>query len=286
MTRRTILIAVAVVLVLAAGFWAVDRFNRPPRYLTAPLPATVHLEDMTWVELREALRAGHVVALVPTGGTEQNGPHGILGKHNYIIKHTAEAVAVKLGNAVVTPVLAYVPEGDIDKREGHMAFPGTLSVPEDVFAAVLEATARSLKAHGFKLIAFLGDSGGNQAAQSAVADKLTREWTRDGVRVLHVARYYDPEKNGGMAYLLEQGESRKTIGRHMGIRDTSELMAVRPEGVRADRLEAQDGYDEPTGADGDPTRASPERGRKLLTFKIDAAVQDIQAAMKEMAISR
>jgi creatinine amidohydrolase len=283
MSRRAILIISLVVAVLALGGLVLHQKSRAPKFLTAPLPGTVYMEDMTWVELREAIRTGYTTVIVPTGGTEQNGPHGVLGKHNFIVRQAAGEIAAKLGKTVVAPVIKYVPEGDIDSREGHMAFPGTLSVPEEVFAAVLEATARSLKAHGFKLIAFIGDSGGNQAAQRHVADKLTQDWLADGVRVVHVERYYDAEQNGGMAYLLRQGESRESIGRHMGIRDTSELMAVYPEGVRMDRLEQAVGsYHEPTGVDGDPTRATAARGRKLLDLKVAAAVEDIAKVRKDM----
>lgn len=283
MTRQNILIACVVVAALALAGLMLHQQSRAPKFLSAPLPGTVYMADMTWVEVREAMRAGYTTVIVPTGGTEQNGPHGVLGKHNFIVRQTAGEIAAKLGKTVVAPVMAYVPEGDIDTKEGHMAFPGTLSLPEDVFAAVLEATARSLKAHGFKLIVFIGDSAGNQAAQSAVAEKLTESWQQDGVRVLQVERYYDPEKNGGMAYLLGDGESRETIGYHMGIRDTSELMAAYPEGVRTDRLEQmQSRYSEATGANGIPSRATPARGRKLLDLKVAAAVEDIAAARKEM----
>ncbi len=73
-------------------------------------------------------------------------------------------IARRLGKTLVAPVIAYVPEGNIDPPEGHMTSPGTISLPEPVFAAVLEATARSFIATGFKTILFIGDSGGNQAA--------------------------------------------------------------------------------------------------------------------------
>ena len=260
------------------AFGALAAWSRP---LTAPPPDSVYLEQMTWVELRELVGQGATTVIVPTGGVEQNGPHLVLGKHNHIVRQAAGRVAEALGQTVVAPVIAYVPEGDIERREGHMAFTGTLSLPEEVFAAVLEHTARSLRAHGFTLIAFLGDSGGNQAAQAAVAEKLNAEWAGGGVRVLHVGDYYDPLANGQVAWLREQGESDSAIGSHAGIRDSSELMAVFPEGVRPDRLARNGGfaYTEPTGVIGDPTRASAERGEALLRLKVDAALRQIRAAL-------
>ncbi len=249
-----------------------------PGSLTAPLPETVYLEEMTWVEVREAIDQGRTTVIVPTGGTEQNGPHAVLGKHNYIARRTAGWIALALGDALVAPVIPIVPEGGIEPPEGHMNFAGTISLPEEVFAAVLEYTARSLRAHGFRVIAFIGEHGGNQAAQQAVADKLNAEWAGSGTRVLHVGDYY--AANGQWDWLVAEGESADTIGLHAGIRDTSELMAVYPEGVRQDRVAPNGGpANEPTGVNGDPTRASAERGEALLRLKVEAALRQIRDAL-------
>ena len=96
------------------------------------------LEDLTWTEVSDALAAGTTTVIIPTGGTEQNGPHMVLGKHNVLVKHKAGEVAGRLGNALVAPVMAYVPEGDIDPPTGHMRFPGTITTPPDVFEQVPE----------------------------------------------------------------------------------------------------------------------------------------------------
>lgn len=90
---------------------------------------TVFMEDMTWQEIRQAIQSGASTVIIPTGGTEQNGPHVILGKHNYIVRYTAGKIAEQLGNTLVTPTIAYVPEGNITPPEGHMRFTGTLSIP-------------------------------------------------------------------------------------------------------------------------------------------------------------
>ena len=248
------------------------------RSLTTAPPDTVHLEELTWVEVRESIRRGKTVAIVPTAGLEQNGPHMVLGKHGYVVRHTAERIAKALGNALVAPVLNYVPEGPVDPPEGHMRFAGTISLPEPVFAAVLDAAARSLRAHGFTLICFLGDSGGNQATQAEVAERLNAEWAGSGAAVLHVGDYY--AANGQVDWLLAEGETREAIGSHAGIRDTSELMAAFPEGVRADMAARNGGrYLERTGVNGDPTRASAAIGRRMLELKVAAAFAQIRAAL-------
>src|SRR5947208_17145176 len=94
-------------------------------WLAATLPAfaqTVRLEEMTWTELRDRIAAGSTTVLIPIGGTEQNGPHMVLGKHNARARVLADEIAKRLGNAVVAPDVSYVPD------EGHMKYSGTISI--------------------------------------------------------------------------------------------------------------------------------------------------------------
>jgi creatinine amidohydrolase/Fe(II)-dependent formamide hydrolase-like protein len=248
------------------------------RPLTAPLPNTVKIADMTWVEVRSALNAGYTRVIVPSGGIEQNGPHMILGKHDRIVGWTAERIANELGHTLVTPVVSFVPEGDYAPASGHMRFPGTIGVPEGVFADVLDGIARSLKAGGFKTICFVADHGASIKPQSEVAARLSREWAAEGVKVISVNDYYEAAGDDQNRYLEAQGETPATIGQHAGITDTSELMAVHPQGVDLTRLANLPFRAEPTGVDGDPRRASQGRGQALLEFKIKAAVRQIKLA--------
>src|SRR5213595_2006765 len=98
----------------------------------------VWLDDYTWTELATALNAGKTTIILPTGGTEQNGPHMALGKHNTRARVNAEAIARRLGNALVAPVLAYVPEGSVEPPTGHMRYAGTITLPDPWFEKVLE----------------------------------------------------------------------------------------------------------------------------------------------------
>jgi creatinine amidohydrolase len=157
-----------------------------------PLPpsSSVWMEEMTWMDVRDALKAGKTTAIIPTGGMEPNGPWLVTGKHNYVLHANCEAIARKMGNALCAPIVKYVPEGDYNTKSGHMASPGTITMREDTYRAVLEDIARSLKAHGFKQIFFIGDSGGNQAGQRAIAEKLNAEWSANPL-VAHIQQYYD-----------------------------------------------------------------------------------------------
>ena len=156
-----------------------------PTMTTAPAsktptkaPDTVFVDELTWEENRDAMKAGKTVFIVPIGGTEKNGYHMVLGKHNYTVTHAANVMARKLKNALVVPTLQYVPEGDPDRQNS-----GAISLPSPAYDGVLDAIARSLKAHGATDILFIGDSGGNQNGMTAVATKLNEEWKGGGTRV-------------------------------------------------------------------------------------------------------
>lgn len=153
-------------------------------------PNTVWMEEMTWMDVRDALKAGKTTAIISTGGMEPNGPWLATGKHNYVLQSNCDAIARKLGNALCAPIVKFVPEGDIEKKTGHMASPGTISMREETFRGILRDTAESLQAHGFKTIVFIGDSGGNQAGQKAIAEELTKKWAGNALAV-HVQEYYD-----------------------------------------------------------------------------------------------
>ena len=167
-----------------------------------PAPDTVWLEEMTWMDVRDALASGKTTAIVPTGGMEPNGPWLVTGKHNYVLHANCDAVARTLGNAICTPIMKFVPEGTIEPPSGHMRSPGTISVREETFRAMLTDIAHSLKTHGFRNIIFIGDSGGNQAGQRAVAETLNAEWN-GGPVVAHVQEYYDYA--GARRYMAYRG---------------------------------------------------------------------------------
>jgi creatinine amidohydrolase/Fe(II)-dependent formamide hydrolase-like protein len=243
---------------------------------SAQMPDTVFIERLTWDEVRDSMAAGKTTVIVPTGGTEQNGPHMAIGKHNVRVTANAETIARRLGNALVAPTMAYVPEGTIDPPSGHMRYPGTISLPDPVFREVLEYAARSLKQHGFRDIVFIGDSGPNQAGQIAVAAKMNAEWAGTNVRVHAVDSYYRGDLEGDAAEMIKRGIRKDEIGNHADVNDTSRLMAVDPSMVRISKLQAADGKN---GIQGDPRRASAEIGWALNERTMARTVDLIQKAV-------
>ena len=244
------------------------------------------LEDLTWPELRDRIAAGTTTALVPIGGTEQNGPHMVLGKHNVRVRVLAGRIAQKLGDAVVAPVLAYVPEGSIDPPSAHMRYTGTISIPEPAFEAVLEGTARSLRQHGFRTIVFLGDHGGYQQSQERVAARLNREWSAPRsrnapARVVALTEFYRVTQTGYVDALKARGVAVDEIGVHAGLADTSLALAIDPALVRVDKLGGARTAPAPGSGDGvtgDPRRSSAELGQLGVDRIVEVSVAAIRAA--------
>ena len=242
----------------------------------AQVPDTVFLEELTWTELRDQIRSGKTTILVPIGGTEQSGPHMVLGKHNVRVKALSAAIARGLGNALVAPVLAYVPEGGLNPPEAHMRFPGTITIPDATFAQILESAARSFKAHGFKDIVLLGDHGGYQAVEKRVADRLNREWAATPVRA-HAMLEYDRLSEVEYARLLKsRGYAEAEIGSHAGLADTSLALAVDPHLVRSDALQTPP--NRAAGVRGDPRRATAELGQLGVDLVVAQTVAAVRAA--------
>lgn len=248
-------------------------------------PDTVFVEELTWTEVAARVRAGTRSVIVPTGGTEQNGPHMVLGKHNFIIRAASERIARELGDTLVAPVIAYVPEGGLDPPSGHMRYAGAITLPEEPFRALLEYAARSFRVHGFENVVFIGDSGGNQRGMAAVAEALNAEWEAAGspARVLYIEEYY--RANGFREYLAEQGLDEETIGRHAGVSDTSQLWFVAPEMIRPEARVPNGGF-EGSGVSGDPTRASREFGEQGLRLKVETTVRRVRELVEGLAGER
>ena len=270
MPRRRVLAGlVATVLVIGYAQTGVQAHRQ---MVLASLPS-VHLEKLTWTEVAEALGDGYDTVLIPTAGVEQNGPYVVLGKHKLVIERASHDIARTLGNTLVAPVVNFVPEGQIEPvTEGHMQFAGTISVSDDVFEGILRDTARSLKAHGFKKIFFLGDSGGNQDGQARIARELAEAWKEEGVTVAHLDQYYSGNKQ--FSYLQAEGYGDDEIGYHAGIRDTSEVLFVAPGQVRPiGQHRAASG---PSGMSGNRSKANAGIGRQMVQLKVAAALAQIE----------
>jgi creatinine amidohydrolase/Fe(II)-dependent formamide hydrolase-like protein len=248
-------------------------------FFAAPALAqrSVYIEDLTWPEVQQAIQSGNTSAIIYAGSTEQNGPHMAIGKHNFIARWVAGAVAIRLGDALVYPTLPFAPTGDAVKRTGHMRFPGSVTLTPQTYRSVVHDVALSAIDAGFRHVFIMGDHGDGQDMLGAVARELDSEWRPRGMRVFYVSDVYFKEKQQARAYEAAHGLPTHDV--HAGTDDTSELMAL--DGphrwIRTDKLAPSDGAETArTGVDGDPTKASAALGNIFLQYKIDDAVNQIR----------
>ena len=269
--RRAVLLGMWLALMYIAG---------APAHAAGPA-SSAYLEDLTWTELRDRIAAGATTVLVPIGGTEQSGPQMALGKHNQRVKVIAGRIAQKLGNAVVAPTIAYVPEGAVEPPAGHMRFAGTISISEAAFEALLEGAARSFRQHGFREIVLLGDHGGYQKSLERVAAKLNREWAaRPGAKVIALVDYYRVSQIDFVEALKAKGFSVDEIGTHAGLADTALMLAIDAAMVRADALATAANAGPREGVHGDPRRATAELGQIGIALQVERSVQVIRDAAR------
>ncbi len=241
-------------------------------------PPSVQLDELTWTEVRDAVKAGTTTVIIPVGGTEQSGPHMALGKHNVRVKVLAERIAQTLGHTLVAPVVAYVPEGHIAPPTQHMRYAGTVSIPEEAFKGLIDGAASSFKQHGFTDVILIGDHGGYQSMLEAVTTRLNRDWASSSARAHFICAYYDVAQKPYNQALRDHGLTDAQIGLHAGAADTSLMLATDASLVRRDqmKIEHDAAAEKSSGVNGDPRLASAALGQlgvELIISRTTAAIR-------------
>jgi len=228
----------------------------------------VEIELMTHAEIRDAIHnQGKTTVLIYNGGTEQRGPHAVLGGHNFMARRTAEAIARRLGNALVAPVLPFSPAGS------HLnpKWPGSVDLSPELYAKVNEAVVASMVTNGFRNIVLMGDHGGGQQELADLAGTLNTRYAPKGVHVFFCGSVYKQARDDFNAWLKQHG---LPVGTHASIPDTSELMYLGGEQyVRTNRLVLGNSEN---GISGDPRQSSAELGKCVFDMKVDYGVQEIR----------
>ncbi len=254
-----------------------DPVNPNPQGLR-PIEAidSVFIEEMTWMEVRDAMKTGKDTVIIATGGIEQNGPYLAANKHNVVLRGTTEAIARKLGNALVAPIIGFVPEGDIDPPGLHMKYPSTVSLTEDTYRRLLVDVCECYRTHGFKHLVLIGDSGGNQEGLKAVAAELAAKWTGAKSTITYIPEYANYDKLKG--WLEERGVKQTDEGLHDDFAITAIMLAVDPTSVRMKQRIAA-GKFSINGVNLAPVEKSIEWGKKLIDYRAEVTVTAIKAAI-------
>ena len=253
--------------------------------LSAFAQKSVYLEELTTAEVSAMLKTSPSLVIIPVGGTEQNGPHMAIGKHNTRVKVLAGRIANQLTaqktNTIVAPVVSYVPEGNISPPTEHMKWAGTISISDDAFKSTLLSAARSFRQHGFSDIVILGDSGNYQTLLSQVAATFNKDSKNAPARMHFVGDYYKATQASYIAALQAKGLSDAEIGTHAGSADTSLLMAIEPAMVKPDKFAEAAKEGRVGGALGDPRASSAALGQLAADAMVKMSVLAIQKAIQK-----
>ena len=254
----------------------------PDPNMANPIAArdSVFIEELTWIEVRDAIRAGKTTVIIATGGVEQNGPYLASGKHNYVLRATTEAIARKLGNALVAPIVPFVPEGDISPPTSHMKYHATISLRPATFKALLTDIAESLAEHGFRRVILIGDSGGNQTGMKEVAAELTKKWPVAKATIHFIPEYYDFYNSGALSkWLVSQGIKEVDEGHHDNVAITAMMMTVDPSAVRMNERRAK-GKFSINNVPLDPAEKTIALGKKAVAYRAEVTVEAINKALR------
>jgi len=262
-----------------------DRERQVAQKLAAPNPLTpsqsVWIEELTYLEVRDRIADGHTTAIISTGGIEENGPFLATGKHNVILESLCPAIASELGDALCAPIVRFVPEGNIDPPTAAMRFPGSFSVRDETYQALLTDIANSLRQHGFKDIVFIGDSGGNLRGMEAVASALNEQWRNDSVRAHFIREFYSPGWEETERYTEESLGVAETThdGHHDDIWVTAMMMVRDPQSVRyQERVDAD--LASINGVDISSLSETVELGKKMISFRATLTADAIRESIK------
>lgn len=252
--------------------------------MNAPRPIaaldSVWMEQLTWMEVRDAIKAGKTTALVLTGGVESNGPHLATGKHNYVLTVMGEAIARKLGNALVAPIVTLEP----GRPDSDRVAPGSVFLSPETYEAVLTDMALSLKSMGFTNVVFLGDSGGNQTGMKNVATKLNDRFKGAPARFHFIPEYYNYPavrqfvQANGVTETMEFEASQGSDGIHEEYGIDALMMLYDPKTVRLDERKRA-GKTTINGADLLPLDKTLAMGRRIVELRTSLTVAAINKSL-------
>lgn len=245
-----------------------------------PLPATrtVWIDQMTWMDVRDALASGKKTVIIPSGGIEPNGVWAALGKHDVIVQELCERIARKLGNALCAPVVEFVPEGEPGEPHSHMNTVGTIGLSNATYAALLTDIVRGMKQHGFENIILIGDHGGGQKAMAELASSLNKEW--GSTSVFYVKEFYS-SWDGADALLQKDWKLWKpgaTDGMHDDPDVEFQMIVADPESVRwQERVKI--GKASINGVSVADLKQSRQWGEKILDYRTGVTAEAITKAI-------
>lgn len=233
------------------------------------------LHEMTRAEVNAI--APNAIALLPTGATEQHGPHMPAGTDTFAVEYIARQAAVYSGvPVVVTPTLPFGSSGH------HLAFGGTMSIGTETYYRLITDLVESLITSGFTRVFIVNGHGGNNELVQLVVRDLALKHPADLAAASYWVTAWD-------ALVANNAHELGRLPGHAGAFETSIVLALQPHLVKEPRphrddvgptgsrsfyqpvrIERHGSWQEIDGYSDSPDRATAEHGYRFLKIAIAA----------------
>ncbi|MDO5289996.1 MAG: creatininase family protein [Pseudomonadota bacterium] len=249
-------------------------------------PPQRYLPYLSWTEIDALPDKANTVVVLPTGATEQHGPHLPCAVDSVIAAGVIGHALARLPDNVPAFAMAPVTYG---KSDEHLHFPGTVTLSGPTLLATMQEIGESVYRTGFRKLLIVNGHGG----QPQVMEMAARE-----LRLRHGDYIVVPGFTWRVPHIASQflSEQEKKLAMHAGHAETALMLALAPDTVRMDRAVANmptpfpsqmlspDGRPAcawaardfgPTGVIGDPRPATAEQGHAILASLADSWAQAI-----------
>ena len=248
---------------------------------------TLRMEEMNWVDIKEAINGGFKTVIIGVGSTEQHGPHLPTQTDALIADVIVNLIAQKLKNALQAQTIR------VGCSDHHLAFPGTISLKKSTLKAIIHDYVESLQKHGFDIIIFIPTHGGNFNPLKEAVEEAQEKYPKIKIfGFTDLMGFVDAE----VKIAAEFNITKEVAGAHAGEIETSQMLALAENLVERERF--QPGYLGVLGEEevemlfkkgmpslteigviGDPTKASKKRGKvyieKIAEFLTDEIKKDL-----------
>jgi creatinine amidohydrolase len=239
------------------------------------------MDEMNWVDIKQAIKDGFKTVVIGVGSTEQHGPHLPTQTDALIADVIVNLIAQKLENALQAQTIR------VGCSDHHLPFPGTISLKHSTLRVIIHDYIESLQRHGFENIVFIPSHGGNfKPLESAIEEAKTLYSNLKVIAFTDLMRFVEAQNKIAKNLKITEEEA----GAHAGEAETSEVLYLAETLVKKERF--QSGYLGKLGEEeielvfekgmpslteigviGDPTKASKEHGKiyieKMVEFLLD-----------------
>ncbi len=242
---------------------------------------TIRMDEMNWVDIKQAIKDGFKTVIIGVGSTEQHGPYLPTQTDALIADVMVNLIAQKLENALQAQTIR------VGCSDHHLPFPGTISLKKATLKAIIRDYVESLQRHGFENIIFIPSHGGNFNPIKEVIEEVQEKYPN-----IKIFGFTDLMAfvEAGDKIAAEFNITKEEAGAHAGEVETSQMLTLAENLV--EKVRFQPGYLGVLGEEeiemvfkkgmpsltdigviGDPTKASKEHGKiyieKMVEFLLD-----------------